>query len=92
MTGLLLWCAHDQHDPDSFDTTVDMELARHGMPVLGRLPQPPRRGLHRTVLDHLPDEQRAFVIQQSARIRKGLGPARADTSVFLAALREYAEL
>ncbi|WP_225859544.1 hypothetical protein [Streptomyces albicerus] len=92
LTGLLLWCAHDQHDPDSFDTTVDMELARHGMPVLGRLPQPPRRGPHRTVLDHLPDEQRAFVIQQSARIRKGLGPARADTTVFLAALREYAEL
>ncbi|WUT56413.1 hypothetical protein OIE50_38800 [Streptomyces canus] len=53
--------------------------------------RPPRRGPHRTVLDHLPDEQRAFVIQQSARIRKGLGPARADTTVFLAALREYAE-
>lgn len=66
MTGLLLWCAHDQHDPDSFDATVDMELARHGMPVLGRLQQPPRRGPHRTVLDHLPDKQRASVIQQSA--------------------------
>ncbi|WP_406463301.1 hypothetical protein OH768_47615 [Streptomyces sp. NBC_01622] len=91
LTGLLLRCAHDQLDPDSFDATVDMELARHGMPVLGRLPQPPRRGPHRTVLDHLPDEQRAFVIQQSTRIRKGLGPALADTTAFLAALREYAE-
>ncbi|GAA4010219.1 hypothetical protein [Streptomyces plumbiresistens] len=53
--------------------------------------RPPRRGPHRTVLDHHPDEQRAFVIQQGARIRKGLRLAARTTTVFLAALREYAE-
>jgi hypothetical protein len=61
------------------------------MPVLGRLPQPPRRSPNRTVLDRLPDAQRAFVIQQSAQVRQGLGPARANATVFRTALREYAE-
>ncbi|MFE5844274.1 hypothetical protein ACFQ7N_21890 [Streptomyces niveus] len=89
MTGLLLRCAIEARDPDDFDAMVDTELARRGMPVLGRLPQPPRRGAHRTVLDELPDEQRTFVIRQSVQVRRGLGPARADATVFLTALREY---
>ncbi|WP_405814395.1 hypothetical protein OG241_07280 [Streptomyces sp. NBC_01390] len=91
MTGLLLQGPHEEPGPDAFDSMVDTELARHGMPVLGRLPQPSRRSPHRTVLDHLPTEQRAFLIEQSTQIRRGLGPARADATVFLTALREYAE-
>ncbi|MFH9251011.1 hypothetical protein ACH4LK_36970 [Streptomyces lydicus] len=91
MTGLLLHCSHEERGPDDFDSMVDTELARHGMPVLGRLPHPPRRSPHRTVLDHLPAEQRAFVIEQSTRLRRGLGPARADATVFLTAMREYAK-
>ena len=91
MTGLVLWRAHDKVDPDAFDAAVDVELARHGMPVLGRLPQAPRRSPRRTVLDHLPDQQRAFVMQQATQIRESFGPARENASVFLTALREYAE-
>ncbi|MFF8022143.1 hypothetical protein ACFZDJ_13665 [Streptomyces sp. NPDC007896] len=91
MTGLLLQCPDEERGPDAFDSMVDTELARHGLPVLGRLPQPPRRSPHRTVLDHLPAEQRAFVIKQGTQVRRGLGPARADATVFLTALREYAE-
>ncbi|GAA2321737.1 hypothetical protein Scani_00610 [Streptomyces caniferus] len=89
MTGLLLRCPDEERGPDAFDSMVDTELARQGMPVLGRLPQPPRRSPHRTVRDHLPAEQRAFVIEQGAQVRRGLGPARADATVFLTALREY---
>ncbi|MBY6307620.1 hypothetical protein [Streptomyces clavuligerus] len=91
MTGLLLRRGHEEGGPDGFDAAVDAELARRGMPVLGRLPHRPRGGPHRTVLDYLADEQRAFVIQQSIRVRQGLGPARADASVFLTAPREYVE-
>jgi hypothetical protein len=91
MTGLLLHCPHEERGPDDFDSMVDSELARHGMPVLGRLPHPPRRSPHRTVLDHLPAKQRAFMIEQSTRVRRGLGAARADATVFLTAMREYAE-
>ncbi|MYT96642.1 MULTISPECIES: hypothetical protein [unclassified Streptomyces] len=92
MTGLLLQCALEEHSTDSFDGMVDAELTRHGMPVLGRLPQPNRRSPLRTVLDHLPDDQRAFVMKQSAQIRRGLGPARADGTVLTAALRQLMEL
>ncbi|WP_411108687.1 hypothetical protein [Streptomyces sp. c-19] len=91
MTGLVLWCANDKIDPDAFDAAVDVELARHGMPVLGRLPQAPRRSPRRTVLDHLPDQQRVFVMQQATQIRKSFGPAHENAAVFLTALREYAE-
>ncbi|MDG4857017.1 hypothetical protein P8605_02385 [Streptomyces sp. T-3] len=91
MTGLLLQFPDADPGPDAFDSMVDTELARHGMPVLGRLPQPPRRSPHRTVLDHLPDEQRAFVIEQATQVRRRLGPARANATAFLTALREYAE-
>lgn len=91
MTGLVLWCAHDERGPDAFDAAVDVELARHGLPVLGRLPRAPRRGPHRTVLDDLPDERRVFETQQAMQIRTGLGPPRKNAEAFLAALREYAE-
>ncbi|MFC9131345.1 hypothetical protein ACFT4A_31515 [Streptomyces sp. NPDC057099] len=89
MTGLLLEGEPEASGPDSFDGMVDAELARHGMPVLGRLPQSNRRGPRRTVLDHLPDDHRAFVISQSAQIRRGLGSARADGTALTAALHEW---
>ncbi|MER5356993.1 hypothetical protein [Streptomyces sp. NPDC002785] len=92
ITGLLLQCAPDEHGPNSFDGLVDTELARHGMPVLGRLPQPKLFTPCRTVLDDLPDEQRAFVLRQSAEIRTSLGPARADGSALVVALRELSGL
>ncbi|GAA2352151.1 hypothetical protein SVIO_008420 [Streptomyces violaceusniger] len=41
---------------------------------------------------HQSDSGSAFVIQQSDRVRKRLGPAHADATVFLSALREYADL
>lgn len=91
MTGLLLQGSHEERGPDAFDFMVDTGLSRRGLPVLRRLPRPPHRSPGRTVLDHLPEEQRAFVIEQSAQVRRGLGPARADATVFLTALREYAE-
>ncbi|MFJ3019494.1 hypothetical protein ACIPH4_00830 [Streptomyces tendae] len=91
LTGLVLWCAHDERGPDTFDAAVDVELARHGMPVLGRLPRAPRRSPHRTVLDCLPDQRRVFETRQAMQIRSSLGPPRENAEVFLAALREYAE-
>ncbi|MFG3261663.1 hypothetical protein [Streptomyces bobili] len=91
LTGLVLWCAHDARGPDAFDAAVDAELARHGMPVLGRLPRAPRRSLHRTVLDCLPDERRVFETQQAMQIRSSFGAPGGNAEVFLAALREYAE-
>ncbi|MFI0107850.1 hypothetical protein ACH4TM_22790 [Streptomyces parvus] len=92
MTGLLLWCERDESCTDGFDTEVDAELARHGMPVLGRLPQTPRFSPDRTVLDYVPDEQRKFVIQQANQVRQCLGPAHANATAFRTALREYADL
>lgn len=92
MTGLLLQCPSEKGDPDSFDCIVDAELARHGMPVLGRLPKPRGLSPSRTVLDHLADDQRAFVMRQSAQIREGLGPARADGTAITAALRQMMDL
>jgi hypothetical protein len=91
LTGLVLWCAHDERGPGAFDTAVDEELARHGMPVLGRLPRAPLRSPHRTVLDCLPDERRVFETQQAMQIRSSFNPPRENAEVFLAALREYAE-
>jgi hypothetical protein len=90
LTGLILWCAHDAHGPDTFDQAVDAELARYGMPVLGRLPRAPRRSPHRTVLDCLPDDRRAFETQQAMQIRSSFGAPGENAEVFLAALREYA--
>ncbi|WP_369201023.1 hypothetical protein [Streptomyces sp. PU-14G] len=91
MTGLLLQCAREKDGSDCFDNAVDFELARHGMPVLGRLPQTRRLSPRRTVLDHLSDDQRAFVMRQSAQIRRNLGPARADGTAMVAALRQMME-
>nr|WSX75938.1 hypothetical protein OH826_20040 [Streptomyces sp. NBC_00899] len=91
LTGVVLWCAHDARGADTFDTAVDAELARRGMPVLGRLPRAPRRGPHRTVLDCLPDERRAFETQQAMQIRSSFGTPGENAEVFLAALHEYNE-
>ncbi|MFJ5851078.1 hypothetical protein [Streptomyces sp. NPDC092903] len=91
LTGLVLWCAPDERGPNAFDTEVDVELARHGVPVLGRLPRTPRRSPHRTVLDRLPDERRVFETQQAMQIRSCFNPPRENAEVFLATLREYAE-
>lgn len=91
LTGLVLWCAQDAHGPDTFDTAVEAELARHGMPVLGRLPRTPRRSPHRTVLDCPPDQRRVFETEQAMQIRSSFGAPGENAEVFLAALREYAE-
>lgn len=91
MVGLLLQCADDKSTPDAFDSKVDEELSRHGMPVLGRLPLPPRGGHRRTVLDHLPDDERAFLLSQANQVRKALSPAGTGGTAFITALREYAE-
>lgn len=91
LAGLILLAHQDEPDSAWFDSQVDTELARYGIPVLGRLPAP-ARGLHtpRTVLDDVPDEHRAAVAEQCERIAGNLSPVRRDPSVLIAALREYA--
>ncbi|WP_329127230.1 hypothetical protein [Streptomyces sp. NBC_01465] len=44
-----------------------------------------------TVLDQLPEQQRAFVMRQAAQIRENFGAAHENAAVFRAALRECAE-
>ncbi|MYT68309.1 MULTISPECIES: hypothetical protein [unclassified Streptomyces] len=90
LTGLVLWCTPEVRELDTFETEVVQELARHGMPVLGRLPKAPRLGSCRTVLDRLPGQQEGFVLQQAAQIRTSFGTAHGKETLFETALREYA--
>ncbi|MFF2374880.1 hypothetical protein ACFVUW_10910 [Streptomyces xiamenensis] len=95
LTGLLT--TTEGNAPDAFETMVETELARLGLPVIGRLNTSAfstkrLRTTWRTVLDHIPDDQRTIVMQQSAQIRQGLGPAQANQAPLAAAIRQMMEL
>lgn len=89
MTGLLLRGDPKEAVADSFLGRVDSELARYGLPVLGRLPRVARLAPERTVLDRMPGDQRDFVMVQSTCIREGLSSARAEQAVLIAAVRSW---
>lgn len=89
MTGLLLRDDPQEAMADSFVGRVDSELVRYGLPVLGRLPRAASLAPERTVLDHMPADQRDFIMGQSTRVRDGLGSARADEAMLLTAVRRW---